>query len=191
MDKLKNFNFIEYKVYNSINCQELDLSHCSQKNIFTNIDMNNYFSEEQIQIAKSMYDKGITVYNRNDSFFTDICYEFTSTNDRDIILEDRVQDFYQNVSNICENKCITDADFENKIIKCKCELKEKFLEEEDNDNEENYGFGIGSVSIEVLKCSKKAFLWDYFKTNIGSYTSLVLIVAEFPVIFYFISLIFV
>ena len=37
-----------------------------------------------------------------------------------------------------------------------------------------------------MKCGKKAFLWDYFKKNIGNYTALVLIVAEIPVIIYFI-----
>ena len=38
-----------------------------------------------------------------------------------------------------------------------------------------------------MKCAKKAFLWDYFKTNIGSYTALVLIAAEIPLIVFFIK----
>ena len=179
---------VEYKIYNSITCQELDLNNCSIKNISTYIDMDKYFSENQIKTAKKMYDKGINVYNRKDPFFTDICYEFTSDNDRDIILEDRVDEFYQNVTNICEYNCITDADFEKKNLKCICELKTTFMEEiNKEDDEKELGFGIGAISIQVIKCAKKAFLWDYFKTNIGSYTSLVLIVAEIPVIFYFIK----
>ena len=179
---------VEYKVFNSKTCQELDLNNCSIKNISTYIDLNKHFSETQIQTAKKLYDKGIIVYNRTDPFFTDICYEFTSDNDRDIILEDRVNDFYQDVSKICENNCKYDADFNEKILKCVCELKGEFLSNNTiEDNEKNLGFGVGPISVEVIKCAKKAFLWDYFKTNIGSYTSLVLILAEIPVILCFIK----
>lgn len=186
----KNSNIrVEYKIYNSITCEELDLTHCSQPNIYTEIKMTNdyIFQDENIETAKKLYEKGIVVYNRNDSFFTDICYQFTSPDDKDIILEDRVQLYYKNINNMCERKCNKDVDFEKKIIKCQCELKTKFMEEETEDNIE-YGSGIGSVSIEVVKCAKKAFLWDYFRKNIGSYTALISIIAEFPAVFYLIKI---
>ena len=180
---------VEYKIYNSITCEELDLSQCSQSNVYTEVKMTNHyiFQDEYIEKAKQMYEKGIIVYNRNDSFFTDICYQFTSSDDKDIILEDRVQLYYTNIDNMCERNCYKDVDFENRIIKCRCELKTKFMQEETEDNKE-YGSGIGSVSIEVVKCAKKAFLWNYFRKNIGSYTALISIVAEFPVIFFFFKL---
>ena len=180
---------VEYKIYNSITCEELDLSQCSQPNVYTEVKMTNHyiFQDEYIEKAKQMYEKGIIVYNRNDSFFTDICYQFTSSDDKDIILEDRVQLYYTNIDNMCERNCYKDVDFENRIIKCRCELKTKFMQEETEDNKE-YGSGIGSVSIEVVKCAKKAFLWNYFRKNIGSYTALISIVAEFPVIFFFFKL---
>ena len=180
---------VEYKVYNSITCEELDLSQCSQPNIYTEVKMTNHyiFQDEYIEKAKKMYEKGIVVYNRNDSFFTDICYQFTSSDDKDIILEDRVQLYYMNIDNMCESNCNKDVDFDNRLIKCRCELKTKFMQEETEDNKE-YDSGIGSVSIEVVKCAKKAFLWNYFRKNIGSYTALISIVAEFPVIFFFFKL---
>ena len=180
---------VEYKIYNSITCEELDLSQCSQSNVYTEVKMTNHyiFQDEYIEKAKQMYEKGIIVYNRNDSFFTDICYQFTSSDDKDIILEDRVQLYYTNIDNMCERNCYKDVDFDNRIIKCRCELKTKFMQEETEDNKE-YGSGIGSVSIEVVKCAKKAFLWNYFRKNIGSYTALISIVAEFPVIFFFFKL---
>ena len=181
---------LEYKIFDSLDCKELDLKNCSVKNISTNINMNKYFSEKQIETAKKLYDKGIIVYNRTDPFFTDICYEFTSEDDKDIILEDRVDEFYQNVTNICEKNCQTDADFEKKELKCICELKSRFMENNNNiteENEKEYKFGIGPRSIEVIKCAKKALLWNYFKNNIGSYTALVLILAEIPLIIIFIK----
>ena len=87
---------------------------------------------------------------------------------------------------ICERKCKPEADFDKKLIKCGCPLKEKFLVNNNDNIDDSWNFGIYGVSLDVLKCSGKAFQWDYFKENIGSYTSLVLIVAEFPVIIYFI-----
>ena len=179
---------VEYKIFNSITCEELYLDNCTQNNISIYVSMNKYFNEAQIQTAKKLYEKGIIPYNRTDPFFTDICYEFTSENDKDVILEDRVDEFYQSVEKICEKNCTYDADFENEVINCICELKTNFLEIKNEDNEEQeFNFGIGSISINVVKCAKKAFLWDYFKNNVGSYTALILIVAEFPVIFYFIK----
>ena len=118
---------VEYKLFDSVIYQELNLNNCSIKNISTNINLNVYFSENQIQIAKKMYDKGIIVYNGTHPFFTDICYEFNSDKDRDIILEDRVDDFYQDISQICENNCKYDANFEKKILKMYFQLKALFL----------------------------------------------------------------
>ena len=181
---------VEYKIFDSLDCQELDLNNCSVQNISTNINMNKYFSEKQIETAKKLYDKGIMPYNRTDPFFTDICYEFTSEDDKDIILEDRVDEFYQNITNICEKNCQIDADFEKKELKCICELKSRFMDSnrtEDKENEKEFKFGIGPISVEVVKCAKKAFLWKYFKNNIGSYTALVLIAAEIPLIIIFIK----
>jgi len=178
---------VEYKVFDSITCEELDLSNCTKKNIFTEINMETYFDDYNIRKSENMYlNKDINVYDRDHPFFTDICYQYTTEQGDDMILEDRVNEYYQDISNICEKKCKPKADFDKRIIKCGCELKEKFLLEEDEENKKNWKFGIGGISTDVLKCAGKAFLWNNFKENIGSYTSLVLIVAEIPVIVYFI-----
>ena len=178
---------VEYKVFDSITCEELDLSNCTKKNIFTEINMETYFDDYNIRKSQNMYlNKDINVYDREDPFFTDICYQYTTEKGHDMILEDRVNEYYQDISNICEKKCKPQADFDKRIIKCGCELKEKFLLEENEENKKNWKFGVGGISTDVLKCAGKSFLWNNFKENIGSYTSLVLIVAEIPVIVYFI-----
>ena len=182
-----SFIKVEYKVFDSITCQELDLSYCNVKKIFTYINMELYFDESEIKKAKDMYiNKNINVYDRDHPFFTDLCYQYTYNEDKDMILEDRVNMYYQDISKICERKCKPEADFDKKLIKCGCPLKEKFLVNNNDNIDDSWNFGIYGVSLDVLKCSGKAFHWDYFKENIGSYTSLVLIVAEFPVIIYFI-----
>ena len=178
---------VEYKVFDSITCKELNLGACNVKNIFTEIYMDRFFSENEIQQAKNMYlNKDINVYDRDHPFFADICYQYTYDNDKDMILEDRVDMYYQDISNICEKNCVPKPDFDKRIIKCECQLKEKFSIENYNDDENDWKFGVSGVSIDVFKCSGKAFLWKNFKENIGSYTSLVLIVAEIPIIVYLI-----
>ena len=179
---------VEYKVFDSITCEELYLGNCSKKEIFTDIKMERYFDESNIQKSKTMYiNEDINVYDREHPFFTDICYQFSYEGDKDMILEDRVNMYYQNISNICEKKCEPKADFDKRVIKCGCNLKEEFLiEDNEEDKNKKWGFGVGGISVEVLKCSKKAFLWKHFKENTGSYTGLVLIAAEFPVVIYFI-----
>ena len=180
-----SFIKVEYKVFDSVTCQELDLSNCSVKNIYTDINMPLYFDESEIRKSKDMYiNKNINVYDRDHPFFTDICYQYTYNDDKDMILEDRVNMYYQDISKICEKKCKPEADFDKRLIKCRCRLKEKFLVNDNDDVDDTWDFGIYGVSIEVFKCSGKAFQWEYFKENIGSYTALVLIVAEFPVIIY-------
>ena len=182
---IKSYIKVEYKVFDSITCKELDLSICHTKNIYTEIYMDRYFSESEIQKSKNMYlNKDINVYDRDDPFFADICYQYTYDNDKDMTLKDRKEMYYQDISNICEKDCKPKPDFDKKIIKCECQLKEKFLVENNNEEENDWSFGVSSVSIDVLKCSGKAFLWENFKKNIGNYTSLILIVAEIPVIIY-------
>jgi len=189
MNILRNDSYIrvEYKVFNSLTCEELQLGNCSIKNIFTEIKMERYFREDEILKSKDMYlNKDINVYDRDHPFFTDICYQYTYKGDQDMILEDRVNMYYQDISNICEKKCEPKADFDKRIIKCGCQLKEQFLLEENNEDEKKWNFGVSGISIEVFKCSGKSFMWKYFKENIGSYTALVLIVAEIPVVIYYI-----
>ena len=178
---------VEYKVFDSSTCEELNLADCSIKNIFTEIYMDRYFSNYEILKSYDMYvHKMINVYDREDPFFTDICYQYTYNEDKDMILEDRVDFYYQDLSNICEKKCSHEADFDKRVVKCGCQLKEQFLIEENEEDKKNWNFGVSGISIDVLKCSKKAFLWKYFKNNIGNYSALVLIAAEIPFVIYFI-----
>ena len=80
MNILRNDSYIrvEYKVFNSLTCEELKLGNCSVKNIFTEIKMERYFREDEILKSKDMYlNKDINVYDRDHPFFTDICYQYT------------------------------------------------------------------------------------------------------------------
>ena len=51
-------------------------------------------------------DQGINVFNISDKFYTDICKDYKSPNNKDIPLKLRLQLFFPNVS-LCDNGCIS------------------------------------------------------------------------------------
>ena len=114
-------NQIEYAVYdekrNKLNlsfCQELEIkiNYYIKNNSLLNVSMLSYYS-----------DLGIDVLDIEDSFFNDICYPFSNTNNSDVILIDRVSDIYQNLS-LCDNNCDYDEiDLENMTVSCTCSIK--------------------------------------------------------------------
>ena len=114
--------------------------------------------------AKYFKEKGIDVFNINDSFFNDICQPY-SESDNDIILEDRIKDFYQNYS-LCEEGCTYNhIDFDNMTISCDCPVKENIttivkpitLEKVEG----------SSTNFDVFKCYNLVFSWEGKLNNIG------------------------
>ena len=63
--------------------------------------------ELNINSAKDYSDKGIDVFNPQDNFFNDICHPYDNSDGKDIILEDRRADLYQNAT-FCEDGCTLD-----------------------------------------------------------------------------------
>ena len=54
--------------------------------------------ELDIESAKGLSEKGIDIFNANDDFFNDICHNYESSDNKDIILTDRRKDIYQNAT---------------------------------------------------------------------------------------------
>jgi hypothetical protein len=110
-------NQVEYAIYNEKR-EKLNLSYCRDVKLKV-----NYEIKDQSALNKTMIDYyselGVDIFDREDSFFTDLCYPF-SFSDSDIILKDRVLDIYQNYS-LCDNNCIyNEINIENKIVTCSC-----------------------------------------------------------------------
>ena len=54
--------------------------------------------------AKSFSEKGIDVFNAADKFFNDICHNYDIYGNKDIIINDRRTDIYQNAT-FCQYGC--------------------------------------------------------------------------------------
>ena len=86
--------------------RKLDLSVCKEY-----IKIMKYIGDTDkidLNSAKIFSDQGIDVFNPADDFFNDICYPYDNSNKKDIIINDRRNDIYQNVS-FCQDDCRYDG----------------------------------------------------------------------------------
>ena len=99
--------------------RKLDLSVCKE-----NIKIMKYIKDvEELDIdsAMSLSGQGIDVFNANDSFFNDLCHRYDNVDGKDIIINDRRKDIYQNVS-FCQDGCkYKGMDYELMIANCICD----------------------------------------------------------------------
>ena len=76
----------------------------------------------------NLKDPEIELYNINDPFFNDICYQFSSEIDTDMTLDDRRKEYYVNKS-LCEDNCyLEQLQINENNIKsvCSCKFKKEF-----------------------------------------------------------------
>ena len=113
--------YVQYEIYDPRDLKRLDLSVCKDItiNIYSPIILNNSTSSLYDNLKESGYD----LFNKNDSFYNDICAIYTTENGTDIIIEDRKNIIYANNGNmtLCQNDC--KYEYYNSTIKkvnCNC-----------------------------------------------------------------------
>ena len=179
-DSKSLINQVEYQAYVD-NDTPLNLSICNDAKIQVFYAIKNNSLIDFIS-ADSFKDLGVDIFNIHDSFFNDICEPYSESNN-DIILEDRIKDFFQNYS-LCEEGCTyNEIDLENKIISCDCKVKSSVTTEVNSASlEEAEG---SSTNFEVVKCYKLVFSLEGKLDNIGFWILSFLVLAHFPILFYY------
>ena len=176
--KLNNYNTIlNYEIYNPNTKEKLNLSLCDDIKI--NIKTNYFPSQESLNKIIKLNESGYDLYNINNSFYNELCSPFTTDNGTDILLSDRIIDYYENVS-LCENGCnYKQYDYISKIVECECSIKKEI---EINETEVNKKSFLSSFidpdnfsNIKVLKCFKLVFSKIGQTNNKGSYIFLFII----------------
>ena len=171
-------NIINYEVYNPDTVEILNLSVC--QNITINTYTNFAPSKETLDKIMKLNESGFDLYNINDSFYQDLCTPFTSDDGTDILLSDRVNDFYDNIS-LCEIGCTySKYDYITQRVKCECQVKNEINinNEKKVDKDSFFSNFIDEdtfSNIKVLKCFKLVFSKEGQSNNIGSYIFLILI----------------
>ena len=191
--KVKNNPSTNYLFFHPASGIKLETGEiCQNKSIKVNENILTMLDEksDNYELQKSLTDQGINIFDINDPYYKDLCYDFDNPKKRDMALKDRIKETYVDVT-LCDDGCInTGIDVVNKIATCDC----KFNSVTNNDFiHENaaieYLVGeffdiINSSNILVVKCYK--YLLKYFTRSKGGIiiTTLLILCIIFTVVFF-------
>ena len=165
---------IQYEVYNPINKKKLDLSVCKNEkiNIYIPIDLD----EKTLELYDDLQSYGYDLFNPNDTFYQDICSEYTTVNGTDILLSDRKKYFFNDTETSCQPGCqYSQYIKETKELKCECSINENNNIEPEKEIKFDGNMFFSSFydvlkysNILILKCYKLVFSFKGQKRNYGS-----------------------
>ena len=171
------------EVYEPINNTKLNLSLCNNARF-------------RVDISVNIDERDLFKYDKNSSYYNDICFTYTSEKGTDVILNDRRKEFIRNNMSLCERNCnYRGYDMDSKNAKCDCEIvaensNSDTVSESESDDDENFFnnfINITSISnIEVLNCYKNIFTKDGLIKNCGSYIILTITLIYVISLIYFI-----
>ena len=173
-------NQVGYQVYDDKK-NILDLSLCNNSNIqifyFIKSD-----SSINISFVSSFKDLNIDLFNINDSFFNDICKPYAESKN-DVVLKDRVQDYYQNYS-LCDEGCTyNESRIEIMTIVCDCKVKNNLTTNITDIDYMIYENTYKSSVLEITKCYNLFFSFKDKLNNIGFWIFIILISLHIPLLF--------
>ena len=172
-----NEKSIQYEVYDPNSNTKLNLSFCSNINI--DIYINIQLKEETQKLYEDLKSQGYNLFDKNDKFYTDICTPYESKNGTDVLLSDRLNDFFNENQLQCQDNCeYSDYISNSQYLKCECNV----VNEEEINTKEPEKITLKSIpksfynvlkysNYKVLKCYKLVFRKATIKKNIGSILS--------------------
>ena len=172
----------------------LNLSYCNNK-----IEVIKYIGdtkEIKIDIISEYAKKGINILDASDSFFNDKCHYYDL--DLDIIIKDRREDIFQNVS-FCEDNCVFKGiNYTRNTSTCLCDaynLQDDFVKnDEDDDGFEkitinnmvnSFTSQIFVLNWDVVKCYNLVFDQKILKKNKGFFAYVAMTVVQIGVFAFF------
>ena len=157
---------IQYKVYNPLTKEQLDLNLCKD----TRIDIN---------IPVSIDENDLYKYNASSDYYNDKCFTSTSDDGTDVPLKYRREDFVKNNMSLCDTDCeYLGYDKKTKKSKCECGVKTKMdLSDQKIDSNKFYEnfINTSNINIDIVKCYYLLLDTEYLIKNIGNYIILFVI----------------
>ena len=180
-EKLSNISSernIQYELYESLNLTKLDLSVCKDLSIDIYVPLT--ISEKLQSLYGELKDLGYDLFDINNIFYQDICTPYKSENGTDVLLTDRINNYYNNDETKCQSNCkFSDYYIKAQYLKCECDVNNSEIQTEDNKkfNPKNIYKSFYDVlkfsNYKVLKCYKLVFKIDSITNNIGSIIAIV------------------
>ena len=166
--------FVQYEIYHPDTLAPLDINECYEEQITISVPVN--LNEETLNLYDSLSISGYNLFDKNDSFYNDICATYTTENGRDMSMNDRQNAIEETGGslNLCQTGCqIKSFNSENMKIICDCDVKStktisSFREIEFTTNLMNNLFrGLEYSNYKVLRCYKLLLDFESLKLNIG------------------------
>ena len=161
---------VQLEIYEPYSKTKLNLSYCENTNI------NIYVKAELSDETKNSYEKlkslGYNMFNIDDSFYQDICIDYTSDENTDIILSDRINYIYNNDDTQCQPNCkLSKYSEESQYLNCSCSINEEVnnMNEKFNTKKvfESFFTVLKYSNYKVLKCYNLVFTKFLMTKNIG------------------------
>ena len=112
---------LQYEVYEPYNKTKLNLSLCG-KNI--DIYIPTILSEKTQHLYNELKELGYDLFDINSPFYNDICITFKSPEGTDVLLSDRVNNYFNNDDTSCQSNCkFSEYLMESQYLKCECDSK--------------------------------------------------------------------
>ena len=166
---------LQYEVYNSLTKEKLDLSIC-ENNI--NVLYPLTLDENGQNLLEDMNEQGYDMFDFDGIFYQDICTPYKSENNTDVLLYDRINDFYDN-SYTCPSNC-NYSFYTNKsdYLCCECSIENKNISLDYIGNLMINSFKnvFHTLNYKFIKCYKLVFHVNVITKNIGSIFCIVLFV---------------
>ena len=179
--------------------RKLDISLC-EENIKLTHNISDIIEIDLIN-AENLAKQNIDVFNSNDRFFNDLCHPYDNEDGKDIIIKDRINDIYQNVT-FCQVGCSykgINYDLLTANCDCKTQLMQEIFsnltkEEEKSEHDEivniktlskAFSSNLLIFNYKVITCSDLVFDLNILKNNIGFYCFLILIITQITLLIFF------
>ena len=158
-----------------LNAEEI----CKNETIVVSQNLTTILSEssQNFEIQSSLTDQGINIFDLNDPFYTDLCYDFENPYDRDIPLSERISTIYPDVE-LCDEGCQMDGiDLNTMTASCNCQFNDISNSNVIKDNAildsvvgEVFDL-ISASNILVITCYD--YIFKYFSNSYGGIITLV------------------
>ena len=174
-----------YSFYHPLSGSKLDAENiCKEETIVVKESLTSILNKNDTyyETQTSLTSQGINIFDINDPFYTDICYDFDNPMKKDIPLNDRIKTIFPNVS-LCDPGCqYKGINLEDMTSTCDCKFNDIANNNAIKDNailDEAFGgvFDlISSSNILVFKCFK--YMFKHFSRSIGGWICLGLILTD-------------
>ena len=199
-DLLKNYSIfagteVDYQLFSYSLGAFLPLDACKEEeatvtvvNPFSTVNLFNSFQYKIGPIVKNGYS-----FDSDSPFYRDVCTPFTNEYGNDVLLNERVTDYFNESLNICENGCVFEGyNATNNLYTCKCPIKDIQTGEISENSKlvskklpEDFYKKHKNSNIEVIKCASQVFSSKGQNKNWGSYVLLVCLTSFIGTIAYY------